>query len=53
LVARPPVDYINVVHDIGTIVDQLSQLLSAGIVEKGSGPNQNSGVRSQNSGVRS
>jgi hypothetical protein len=29
------VDYPNVVHDAGTIVEQLQQLLSVGIVEKG------------------
>jgi hypothetical protein len=39
------VDYPNVVHDVGTIVDQLQQLLSAGIVEKGGGSIQESGVR--------
>jgi cobalt-factor III methyltransferase len=45
VVERPPVDYPNVVHDVGTIVDQLQQLLSAGIVEKGGGSIQESGVR--------
>ena len=35
VVERPPVDYPIVAHDVGTIVDQLQQLLSAGVVEKG------------------
>jgi cobalt-factor III methyltransferase len=35
VVERPAMDYPNVAHDFGTIVDQLQQLLSAGVVEKG------------------
>jgi cobalt-factor III methyltransferase len=44
VVKRPQVDYPNVVHDVGTIVDQLKQLLSAGIVEKWAVSSQESGV---------
>jgi cobalt-factor III methyltransferase len=46
VVERPPVDYPNVVHDAGTIVEQVRQLLSAGNLEKGGGSNQESGFRS-------
>jgi precorrin-6x reductase len=35
VVERPPVDYPLVAHDVGTILDQLQQLLNAGVVEKG------------------
>jgi precorrin-3B C17-methyltransferase len=51
VVERPLVDYPNVVHDAGTIVEQLQQLLSAGAIEKGRPPNQETGDRSQESGV--
>jgi precorrin-6x reductase len=34
VVERPPVDYPNVAYDVGTIVEQLRQLLSVGVVEK-------------------
>jgi hypothetical protein len=46
VVERPLVDYPNVVHDAGTIVEQLQQLLSVGAIEKGGTPIQDSGVRS-------
>jgi precorrin-6x reductase len=35
VVERPPVDYPLVAHDVGTIVEQLQQLLSPAVIEKG------------------